>query len=73
MIFKSILEIGDYVTHSNEETVKNSEVILVAVKPHVVTKVLKEVSHCVTRDHLIISVAAGIPLEKIEKVRRNIT
>ena len=64
----SIQDLGINVTEINEETVKNSEVLLIAVKPHVVPKVLQEVSHCITKDHLIVSVAAGVTIETIEKV-----
>jgi pyrroline-5-carboxylate reductase len=62
----NIEKLGINVTMNNEEAVKNSQVVFVAVKPHVVKRVLKEVSHCVTPDHLVISVAAGITLEKME-------
>ncbi|XP_003388469.1 PREDICTED: pyrroline-5-carboxylate reductase 1, mitochondrial-like, partial [Amphimedon queenslandica] len=64
---EKIEDLGINVTESNEETAKNSEVLLVAVKPHVVPKVLKEVSPCITKDHLIVSVAAGVTIETIEK------
>ena len=56
-------------THNNIEAVKNSEVVWIAVKPHLVAKVLREVSPFVTPDHLIMSVAAGVTISTMEKVK----
>ena len=55
-------------TCNNSESVKNSEVVLVCVKPHLVSRVLREVAPSITRDHLFISVAAGVTLQTLEKV-----
>ena len=56
-------------TTNNRLTVEKSKVVVVAVKPNVVPVVLREVSSCVTRDHLVVSIAAGVKLESIERVR----
>jgi len=45
-------------------------VVIVAVKPHIVATVLKEVASKVTRDQLIISLAAGTKLKTMEEVCR---
>ena len=57
------------VTTNNLDVVKNSEVVWIAVKPHIVTRVLREVSPAISPDsQLFISVAAGTKLETMEKV-----
>lgn len=43
-----------------------------AVKPHAVTRVLKEVAPVIRTDyHVIVSAAAGIPIKTLEKVSFN--
>ena len=44
------------------QVVKNSEVIFLAVKPQYVSVVLKEVKLYLTDEHIVVSIAAGIPL-----------
>ena len=55
-------------TLCNRETVRNSQVVFLAVKPHNISTVLKEVTGDVTPDHLIISLAAGTTLKTMEEV-----
>jgi pyrroline-5-carboxylate reductase len=64
-------EYGIHVTCNNQETVQDSKIVVVAVKPHVVSSVLKEVSPVVTKEHLIVSIAAGVKIRSIEQVRRD--
>ena len=61
-------ELNIRTTLCNEEAVQDSEVVIVAVKPHIVAAVLKEVASKVTRDQLIISLAAGTKLKTMEEV-----
>lgn len=57
-------------TASNVEVVEKSEVVWLTVKPHTISKVLKEVAPVVRPDqHLFLSAAAGIPVKTLEKVR----
>nr|XP_033789309.1 pyrroline-5-carboxylate reductase 3 isoform X2 [Geotrypetes seraphini] len=58
---------GCMVTHSNEAVVEDCKVVFLATKPHVLPGVLKDISDAVTKEHIIISVAAGITLETLEK------
>ncbi len=51
---------------SNINTVKNSEIILLAVKPFVLNDVLDEIKPYINKNHLIISIAAGISINTIE-------
>merc|ERR1711939_713332 len=50
------------VTTDNAELFTKSKVIVLAVKPQVISKVLADVAPCVTPAHLIISIAAGCPI-----------
>ncbi|XP_062521057.1 pyrroline-5-carboxylate reductase 2-like [Corticium candelabrum] len=62
-----IKKYGIHVTCNNQETVQDSKVVVVAVKPNVVPSVLREVSPVVTRDHLFVSIAAGVRIKSIEE------
>lgn len=55
----------------NIEVVKISDVIVLAVKPQVMEKVLNELKGNITSKHLIISIAAGIPIAFISKILGN--
>nr|XP_011451949.2 pyrroline-5-carboxylate reductase 2 [Crassostrea gigas] len=62
-----IKEQGIRISRSNLEIVENSDLIIIAVKPHVVSPILQEVSSKVTREKLFLSIAAGVTLETLEK------
>jgi pyrroline-5-carboxylate reductase len=47
---------------SNAEVIRNSDVIVLAVKPQTIAAVLAEIRPLVTSDHLVVSVAAGVTL-----------
>jgi pyrroline-5-carboxylate reductase len=51
---------------SNGEAVRGADIVILAVKPQIFAKVLVEVRHEI-EDALLISIAAGISTEKIEK------
>ena len=59
---------GVNVTTNNMEVVERSQIIWLAVKPHAIGRVLREVTPVVRPDQMIISTAAGIPIKEIEKV-----
>lgn len=52
----------------NKIVAKNSEVIILAIKPHFINEVLEEIKACLNENQLIISIAAGFKIENIEKV-----
>lgn len=62
-----IKEQGVRISRSNLEIVESSDLIIIAVKPHVVSQILQEVSSKVTREKLFLSIAAGVTLETLEK------
>lgn len=47
------------------EVVQHSDVVFLAVKPQYMGDVLTEMKSAVTSDHIIVSIAAGVPLEKM--------
>lgn len=61
-------ELGVPVTHSNTDVVCGSDVVFIAVKPHLVPHILGEISQHVTDRHIIVSVAAGVTLATLEEV-----
>ncbi|CAL8346545.1 unnamed protein product [Gadus morhua 'NCC'] len=61
-------ELGISVTHFNSDVVSGSDLVFVAVKPHLVPEILREISQLVTQKHIIVSVAAGVTLATLELV-----
>jgi pyrroline-5-carboxylate reductase len=58
---------GVNVSTDNTITVSNSDVIVLAVKPQILRKVISSIKDDVTENKLVISIAAGVKLEDIEK------
>jgi pyrroline-5-carboxylate reductase len=58
-------------TSSNASVIKSAEVIILAVKPDQVVAVLGEIRDDLTEKHLLISIAAGVTLAKLEAVLGN--
>jgi pyrroline-5-carboxylate reductase len=56
---------------SNIQLVEASKVILLAVKPQVIRVVLEEIKHAIKEGHLIVSIAAGIPIKMIQSIMGN--
>ena len=61
-----IRHLGCNVTHSNSKLIKENKVVVLAVKPQVLPKVLREIAKDVTRDHLLLSFAAGMKLRTMQ-------
>jgi pyrroline-5-carboxylate reductase len=53
-------------TSHNIEVVKQSDIIILAVKPQIMKPVIDEIAKYLDLSKLIISIAAGVPLEAIE-------
>lgn len=60
------LNLGVKVILDNKELVQKSDIIFIATKPNQVVDVLSEISSFVTSEKLIVSIAAGIGLNKLE-------
>lgn len=57
---------GAITTTSNRDVVKRSQVVVLAVKPDQVDAVLTEVRPSFTEEHLLISIAAGVTLARLQ-------
>jgi pyrroline-5-carboxylate reductase len=59
-------EWGIATTAENREVARQGDLLILAVKPHLVVPVLEEIREDVRPDHLVVSIAAGVPLRVIE-------
>ncbi len=59
-------ETGARTTVSNAEALRDAPVVVLAVKPDHVPGVLREIRETLTDQHLVISIAAGVPLARLE-------
>lgn len=59
--------LGVQMSKNNRDVVQATDVVVVAVKPSQVSRVLEEVSPMLTSNKLIVSVAAGVTINAIEK------
>ncbi len=57
-------------TSHNVEVVKQSDIVVLAVKPQIMKQVVEEVAKSLDLSKLIISIAAGVPLDAIEACAR---
>lgn len=53
---------------SNKELVEKSDVVILAVKPQQFNEVLYEIKNFVTKQKIIVSIAAGIKISSIERI-----
>ena len=53
-------------TKDNRAVVREAQTIVLAVKPQILNQVLAEIQPEVTKDKLFISIAAGVPLRRLE-------
>ncbi|XP_061088703.1 pyrroline-5-carboxylate reductase 1b [Conger conger] len=60
-------KMGVNFTTSNKETASKSDVLFLAVKPHIIPFVLDEIGPDIEERHLIVSCAAGVTISSIEK------
>ena len=59
-------EVGAKTTTSNPEVAKFADVLVLAVKPDHVAGALADIRDCFSAKHCLISIAAGVPLAKLE-------
>ncbi len=62
--FKAISNV--IVTTDNELAIEKSEMIIFALQPKHIDTVLQNVAHKITKEHTIVSVAAGVDIARIE-------
>ncbi|HWE81930.1 MAG TPA: pyrroline-5-carboxylate reductase [Gaiellaceae bacterium] len=58
---------GVQTTTSNAEAIKGADVVVLAVKPQDLETLLGEIGHLLTSEQTVLSVAAAIPTERIER------
>ncbi|XP_021082666.2 pyrroline-5-carboxylate reductase 1, mitochondrial isoform X3 [Mesocricetus auratus] len=59
--------IGVNLTPHNKETVRHSDVLFLAVKPHIIPFILDEIGANIEDRHIVVSCAAGVTINSIEK------
>src|SRR5437870_640156 len=59
---------GIRIAADNPELVRHVDVVIMAVKPQIIEPVLKEIAHSLTRQKLLISIAAGVTTAKLRTV-----
>ncbi|NMA95432.1 MAG: pyrroline-5-carboxylate reductase [Clostridiales bacterium] len=57
---------GANIAKSNQEVVKRSNIIILAVKPQVYADLLGKLKDDITKDHIVVSIAAGISTQYIK-------
>lgn len=60
-------ETGGKAGSSNVDVARFARVLILAVKPNQVAEVLQEIRPHFTPEHLLVSIAAGVPISKLEK------
>uniref|UniRef100_A0A8C9KA11 pyrroline-5-carboxylate reductase n=1 Tax=Panthera tigris altaica TaxID=74533 RepID=A0A8C9KA11_PANTA len=60
-------KMGVNLTRSNKETVRHSDVLFLAVKPHIIPFILDEIGADVQARHIVVSCAAGVTISSVEK------
>jgi len=66
-LLDDIRAMGCGTTHSNKDLVANSDLVMLAVKPAVMPHVCREIRDLVTEDKIMVSMAAGVKLETLQK------
>ena len=57
---------GIIISADNTQAVRDSDVVILAVKPQVMPEVLRTIASVVSRDKLVISIAAGITIQTLQ-------
>uniref|UniRef100_A0A8D0VHC4 pyrroline-5-carboxylate reductase n=1 Tax=Sus scrofa TaxID=9823 RepID=A0A8D0VHC4_PIG len=63
----SALRMGVNLTPHNKEAVQHSDVLFLAVKPHIIPFILDEIAPDIETRHIVVSCAAGVTISSIEK------
>uniref|UniRef100_A0A452RQI1 pyrroline-5-carboxylate reductase n=1 Tax=Ursus americanus TaxID=9643 RepID=A0A452RQI1_URSAM len=63
----ALRKMGVNLTPHNKETVRHSDVLFLAVKPHIIPFILDEIGADIEGRHIVVSCAAGVTISSIEK------
>jgi pyrroline-5-carboxylate reductase len=58
---------GIAIKRNNVDAAREADIVILSVKPQVMEKILAEISSVIDGKKLVISIAAGVPIAKIEK------
>lgn len=61
-------EKGVKITTDNTLAVRESQYIIIAVKPYKVEEILNEIKAALTEDHILVSLASGVSINKLKEV-----
>src|SRR6202162_2184721 len=61
-------KLGIVVGTDNRAAVRNADIILICVKPQIVDQVVEQIRPNITKNQIVISVAASVPTSRIERV-----
>lgn len=61
-------KLGTVITVVNKNAAEKADIIILAVKPQILTSVLQEIKSAVSKNKLIISIAAGFEIKTIKKI-----
>uniref|UniRef100_A0A8D0T3I3 pyrroline-5-carboxylate reductase n=1 Tax=Sus scrofa TaxID=9823 RepID=A0A8D0T3I3_PIG len=64
----ALRKMGVNLTPHNKEAVQHSDVLFLAVKPHIIPFILDEIAPDIETRHIVVSCAAGVTISSIEKV-----
>ena len=67
-LLKHLSESGLNVHSDNLLAVKNADIIIIAVKPYNVDKILNEIKPALTTEHIVVSVATGFPISQMQTI-----
>ncbi|MDA3811591.1 MAG: pyrroline-5-carboxylate reductase [Spirochaetaceae bacterium] len=59
---------GIHASENNADTVKNADIIVLAVKPNIYKPVISEIASLVDKSKIIITIAAGITIQQTEQL-----
>ncbi|XP_020922067.1 pyrroline-5-carboxylate reductase 1, mitochondrial isoform X1 [Sus scrofa] len=63
----ALRKMGVNLTPHNKEAVQHSDVLFLAVKPHIIPFILDEIAPDIETRHIVVSCAAGVTISSIEK------
>ncbi len=66
-LLEGLKEQGVYITSDNLEAARRSEIIILAVKPYQIFPIIEEIKPALVEGKIIISLVAGIGLQKVEE------
>jgi len=67
-ILNDIKSLGANTSDSNLDSVRNADAVILAVKPRLIPRVLQEIKSGLNESKILISIAAGVTLEDLERI-----